>query len=154
MGCAAVLVEFSVPPGGTTMRIWSVIAPISAILLGGCQSAGGSLDWHRAVLAVGRTAAAGGGLMLGGPAGAAAGLTIGSKLFDNTTVERLLAARSAPRAVRPRMAQPSAPRLSSRSGGPAPAASPAPQEAEKPKSPSTIPAATPGAHSKAETLDI
>jgi hypothetical protein len=136
------------------MRIWSVIAPVSAILLAGCESAGGSMDWHRAVLAVGRTAAAGGGLLLGGPPGAAAGLTIGSQLFNSEAAKGLFAARSAPRTAHPRMAQPSAPRVPPASGGPAPVASPASQEAEEPRSLPAIPATTPGSHSKAETLDI
>jgi hypothetical protein len=135
------------------MRIWSIIAPVSAILLGGCQSAGGSMDWNRTALVVGRTVAAGGGLLLGGPPGAAAGLTIGSQLFNNATVQALFAAKSAPRFTRPRMAQPSASRLPPGSVDPRAAASPQPQEAETQK-PSTIPAATSGVHGKAETLDI
>jgi hypothetical protein len=135
------------------MHIWSIIAAVSSILLAGCQSAGGSMDWNRTALVVGRTAAAGGGLLLGGPPGAAAGLTIGSQLFNNTTAQALFAAKSPPRFTRPRMAQPSASRLPPGPGDTRPAASPQPQETEKQKPP-TIPATTSGFHGKAETLDI
>jgi hypothetical protein len=135
------------------MRTASATALISVLLLAGCQTPNGGLDWRRMGNLATGTVMAGGGLLLGGPAGAAAGFGIGSNLFEVAT--RPSAGSDSARqgratfAQRPPKAQPSSPaaHVAARTA-PAP---PAP-EADTPRS-SSLPATASG-QPETETIGI
>jgi hypothetical protein len=116
------------------MRIGAVVPLISVVVLAGCQLPDGSVDWHRTALVAGRSVIAGGGLLLGGPTGAAAGLNIGSSLLGNTNNQSPAASAFK---VRRRATPRSAPAPTIVGQEPA-----VPPEREAPKPAPTLPAAT------------
>jgi hypothetical protein len=132
------------------MRNAPVVTLMSAVFLAGCQASDGSLDWRRMGNVAGSTVMAAGGLLLGGPAGAAAGLTIGSNLFTNTGQQNL-----GTRAAYPRQMHSSNPQKVQRSGSvdSAAIASPKPQEPDTPKPVPAADVATSGIHAT-ETIGI
>jgi hypothetical protein len=130
-----------------------VVSLVSAVLLAGCQTSEGPLDWRRLGNVAGATVMAGGGLLLGGPAGAAAGLEIGSNLFARsgrqTPVTRYAGARERRSVSGARSAKPQQP-VPAES---AEIAAAKPQEADAPKPVPFIPAAAHGGKS-AEMIGI
>jgi hypothetical protein len=137
------------------MRHAPVVTFMSAIFLVGCHAPDGSLDWRRMGNVAGTTVMAGGGLLLGGPAGAAVGFGIGSSLFDST-------GRQVPatRTVNGRQSYSSVAQRSAKTQSPAAASSAAtasttkPQETDTPKPAPTLPTATSPGPKEAETIGI
>lgn len=136
------------------MRHAPVVTLMSAIFLAGCQTPDGSLDWRRMGNVAGTTVMAGGGLLLGGPAGAAAGFSIGSSLFDSTgrqvPATRTVNARQSYSSAAQRFAK----TQSSAWASSAAMASPKPQEPDTPKPAPTLPAATSSGAREVETIGI
>jgi hypothetical protein len=136
------------------MRTFSGLALASVVLIAGCQSTNGSVDWRRTAMVAGKTVVAGGGLLLGGPAGAAAGLEVGSGIFSESASGVRLFGSASARATRPRMAQPVA-----KQPRPAPTdtpviASPSPHEAETTTPAAIVPARTSVRYEEVESLGI
>jgi hypothetical protein len=137
------------------MRITSVVALVSTVFLMGCQSPDGSVDWHRTAAAASRVAMAGGGFLVGGPAGATAGFTLGSGLFGEAEKKSSLFDF-----LDTRSARPTAPRrlakgqMLARPSTKAANAAPAPRKPETEAPPPEVPAKTQAGHETADVLAI
>ena len=135
------------------MRNAPVVTLMSVVVLAGCQTSDGSLDWRRMGNVVGATVMAGGGLVLGGPAGAATGLDIGSSLFAKTGRQNPVTLTASTRQMHSSNAQRSAKTQQSGSVDSVAIVSPKPQEPDAPKPVQATPAATSGVRAT-ETIGI